>query len=390
MYPRRAVVTPVEDENGEVPPIDTLEDAPDPRQHTDPDAHPPIDELEAEATNVVDPFSPGSFFADRFRLGEPLGTGGMGAVFRAEDLMDQRPVAIKVLLKGAQDEQARQRFERESQILASIDHPGIVSILRHGYATRRRVPWLAMELLEGETLRQQIQRRGPMDPPRVAAILSHVADALEAAHAQGVIHRDLKPDNIFLTETGSVKLLDFGLSLSLSAKKLTATGTVIGTPRYMAPEQITAAHDAGAAADIYALGVVIYECLTGESPFIASDQGQLLGAILQGRLEPLRSRRPDLPEALQAVVERAMARAPDDRFPTPGAMADAFNDAIGRRVSRPRFSVEPGRIERRSRPSQPKAMPAKNDTLKWVGLGVLGLIAAAASALITYSLIAGG
>jgi serine/threonine protein kinase len=388
MYPRRAVVTRVEEEDGEVPPIDTLEDAPDGQVHTDPGAHPPLDDLAAEATDVIDPFSPGSFFADRFRLGEPLGTGGMGTVFRAEDLMDQRPVAIKVLLRGAQDEQARQRFERESQILASIDHPGIVSIFRHGYATHRRIPWLAMELLEGETLRQRIQRRGPLEPARVAAMLDLVADALEAAHAQGVIHRDLKPDNIFLTEGSAVKLLDFGLSLSLSAKKLTATGTIIGTPRYMAPEQITAAHSAGAAADIYALGIVVYECLTGESPFIASDQGQLLGAIIQGRLEPLRARRPDLPQALQDVVERAMAKRPEDRFPTPRAMAEAFSDAIGGRISKPRFSVEPAQLERRSRPSQPQATGESN-TLKWVGLVVLGLIAAAASAIITYSLIAG-
>ncbi len=383
----------MEDEDGEVPPVDTLEEAPDGRVHTDPGTADEVDFLAPEPTDVVDPFSPGSFFADRFRLGEPLGTGGMGAVFRAEDLMDQRPVAIKILLKGAQDEQARQRFERESQILASIDHPGIVSILRHGYATHRRIPWLAMELLEGETLRHLIQRSGPMDPSRVASILSSAADALEAAHAQGVIHRDLKPDNIFLPESGpSVKLLDFGLSLSLSAKKLTATGTVIGTPRYMAPEQIASAHKSGAAADIYALGVVIYECLTGESPFTASDQGQLLGAILQGRVEPLATRRPDLPDGIQEVVERAMARKPEDRFPTPRALAEAFIDAAGGRVSKPRFSVAdhaPARTSRPSRASRP-SKPAKKETLKWVGLVVLGLIAAAASAVITYSLITGG
>ncbi|MBO6934692.1 MAG: serine/threonine protein kinase [Deltaproteobacteria bacterium] len=388
----------VEDEDGGVPPVDTLEDAPDGRIHTDPGLpdDDEVDFLAPEPTDVVDPFSPGSFFADRFRLGEPLGTGGMGAVFRAEDLMDQRPVAIKILLKGAQDEHARQRFERESQILASIDHPGIVSILRHGYATHRRIPWLAMELLEGETLRDLIQRTGPMDPSRVASILSSAADALEAAHAQGVIHRDLKPDNIFLPESGpSVKLLDFGLSLSLSAKKLTATGTVIGTPRYMAPEQIASAHKSGAAADIYALGVVVYECLTGESPFAASDQGQLLGAILQGRLEPLSNRRPDLPDAIGEVVERAMARKPEDRFATPRELAEAFIDAIGGRVSKPRFSVvDPVRASSPSRTSSPSrgsrpSKPAKNETLKWVGLVVLGLIAAAASAIITYSLITG-
>ena len=354
---------------------------------------------DGDATDIISPFSPGSFFADRFRLGKPLGSGGMGAVFRAEDLLEQRPVAIKILLKGAQDEQARQRFERESQILASIDHPGIVSILRHGYATRRNIPWLAMELLEGETLRDHIQRVGPMDPGRVVPVLLAAADALEAAHAQGVIHRDLKPDNIFLPRSGpAVKLLDFGLSLSLKAKKLTATGTVIGTPRYMAPEQIASAHQSGAAADIYALGVVVYECLTGESPFAASDQGQLLGAILQGRLEPLTSRRPDLSMELQAVIERAMARQPEDRYPTPRAMAEAFAEAAGTRSSQPRFSVEPHSPSSTDlrRPSRPRARKrprsrrsGRSDTWKWVALAIVGLVAAVASAVITYSLVSG-
>ena len=396
----------VEDEDGGVP-VDVTGDEPDeplddhagtgvPLRAADFPDFAEDERFPDDATDVISPFSPGSFFADRFRLGKPLGSGGMGAVFRAEDLLEQRPVAIKILLKGAQDQQARQRFERESAILESIDHPGIVAIHRHGYATHRRIPWLAMELLEGETLRARIARVGPMDPVRVAPILFAAADALEAAHAQGVVHRDLKPDNIFLPNAGpAAKILDFGLSLSLTSKKLTATGTVIGTPRYMAPEQIASAHKSGARADIYALGIVLYECLTGESPFEASDQGQLLGAILNGRLEPLANHRPDLPAGLQEVIERATARRPDDRFATPTELAEAFADASGARPSQPGFS-RPSRPQagKKTKPAKKRGSSASTkrprETWKWVGLVVLGLIAAAASAVITYSLITRG
>ena len=413
LYPRIAVGVRVDDEQEEIP-IDTLEHrledepAPGPSMSLDAarddgegvfphesttksvpsfaGAYDTFDDAQ-DTTDVVTPFSPGSFFADRFRLGESLGSGGMGTVFRAEDLLEQRPVAIKILLKGPHDRQVRERFEREQQILESIDHPGIVSILRHGYAAHGRIPWLAMELLEGETLRQAVSRVGPMDPDRVASILYACAAALEAAHAQGVIHRDLKPDNIFLPADGpTVKLLDFGLSLSAKSKKLTATGTVIGTPRYMAPEQIASAHTSGVPADIYALGVVTYECLTGESPFVASDQGQLLGAILQGKLEPLANRRPELASAIGPVLERAMSRLPEDRYATPTDFAAAFAEAAGVRPSQVRFSMPVDLSKKRARAS--RVPSAGLDRKKWVVVVVLGLLAAAASAVITYSLMA--
>src|SRR5690606_19081878 len=149
--------------------------------------------------------------------------------------------------------------------------------------------WLAMELLVGETLRERVGREGPMQLAPLAAILEAAAEGITVAHEAGVVHRDLKPDHLYLPAGGEaiVKVLDFGLSRAVGHKKLTTTGMVLGTPRYMSPEQIASAHASDGQSDVYALGVIVYEALTGKSPFAASDHGQLLGAILQGRVEPL-------------------------------------------------------------------------------------------------------
>lgn len=332
---------------------------------------PRFDEAHEEATEVVGAMSPGSFFGDRFRLEGSLGAGAMGAVFHASDLRnDGKAVALKVLLKSAREEKARQRFEREYEALSSIKHVGIVDIYGFGYDSRRGMPWLAMEKLDGETLRGCVERKGGLEPARVALIVGNVADALEAAHAKGVIHRDLKPDHIFLVgKRGKVKIIDFGLSLVRDSKKLTATGTVIGTPRYMAPEQIASAHAATEAADVYALGVVAYEALVGDSPFVASDQGQLLGAILAGRRKPLLEARPDLSPALETVLNKAMAPQVADRYATPGEFASAFMDAAG---------ISPTRRRR----TAPATSSAPKNYYLWLAVGAI--FSAAASAALTY------
>ena len=199
-----------------------------------------------------------------------------------------------------------------------------------------------MELVEGETLGERIRRDGRIPPEELVPVVDAVCDALQAAHDAGVIHRDLKPDHVYLPSAGyPVRLLDFGLSAAVNTKKLTATNTVLGTPRYMAPEQIASAKNAGPAADIYSLGVIVYECLAGVSPFAASDQGKLLGAILHNRIEPLERVCPELPMEMGGVLSRAMAKTPEARFATPRELADAFADAAGVRVSRPRFSFAP-------------------------------------------------
>lgn len=339
---------------------------------------PAFDDDVEEATEVIGSMAPGSFFGDRFRIEGSLGAGAMGAVFHATDLMhNEVPVALKVMLKSSKNPQARERFEREYKALSTIKHVGIVDIYGFGYDVVRRMPWLAMEKLDGETLRGCIKRKGALQPSRVAAIVAHIADALEAAHAQGVIHRDLKPDHIFLIgKSGKVKLIDFGLSLVRDAKKLTATGMVIGTPRYMAPEQIASAHAATEAADVYALGVVAYEALVGDSPFVASDQGQLLGAILAGRRKPLLEARPELPAALEDVLNQAMAPLVENRYRTPSEFAAAFMSATG---------VSPARRKQPSHTAQADATP--KHYYFWLALGAA--LSAVLSAALTYWLTRG-
>lgn len=301
-----------------------------------------------EVTDVVNPLSPGSFFGDRFRIEASIGSGAMGAVFRATDLDSNDEVALKVLLRGSREEETRARFQREYDILSTLEHPGIVGI--RGFGTSENGwPWLAMELIEGESLRQRI-KRGPMSPQELLPILTATADALQAAHIAGVIHRDLKPDHVLLPSEGGVKLLDFGLSLALNADKLTQTGTLIGTPRYMAPEQIASAHGCDSRADIYALGIIAYEALTGDSPFVASDHGQLLGAIMTNRLEPLENRRPDLPAKLGEVLAKVMDKDPEVRFQTPREFVQAFAFAAGVSSSEmPEFSAPKIKTKRRPR-----------------------------------------
>ena len=344
------------------------------------DKFPPVGVPEEfdESTSVMAPFSAGSFFGDRFRIDEALGTGGMGAVFRATDLLSDEPVALKVLLKTRQDGEARQRFAREAEILSKLSHPGIVGIRGFGHA-QGRVPWLAMEFVDGRSLGERIRKGPPLDVDELAPILRGLCEALHTAHNAGVVHRDLKPENVILVEregalTG-VKVIDFGLSRLDESKKLTKTGTLLGTPRYMAPEQIASIKSSSPRSDIYALGVLLFEALTGHSPFTASDQGQLLGAILQGRIDRIGQHRQGLPPEFDAVVRRAMDKDPDQRFQTPLELASAFEEAAGIRSSQISFSKAPPAQKGRSRATM------------YGTVVVAGLVAGVLAAALTYWLV---
>lgn len=294
----------------------------------------------------------GQIFGGRFRIDGEIGRGGMGMVFEATDLEAGDSVAIKMLGKrGALSEDARARFQREASILAGLDHPGIVALRASGDSEDGQL-WMAMELLHGETLRGRVERLGPMALSEIAPIIDAACDALQVAHEHGVVHRDLKPDNIYLTgdPTWPVKLLDFGLSQHRGSAKLTQTGTVLGTPRYMSPEQIASAHQAAAPTDVYALGIILYESLAGQSPFAASDQGQLLGAIVSGRKEPLDKLRSDLPNAVIEVVEKATAHRVEDRYQTPHQFAAALAEAAGANESQ-RPSIRLSRARRGRSPA---------------------------------------
>ncbi len=274
-----------------------------------------------------------------------IGRGGMAEVYAALDEASGRRVALKVLRRSAaSDQEAAERLRREGRVLQALRHPAIVAFEATGTLPDGRV-FLAMELLEGQTLRSRIEQ-GPMLPGEVGTVLEGLVSGLAAAHARGIVHRDLKPDNVFLCGEGPgspprVKILDFGISKVLGLERLTRTGQVLGTPRYMAPEQLQGDEVFDALVDVYALGVLLYEALSGCPPFEASGPAQLIPAILGGRSVPLRARRPELSEALADVVHCAMAPDRTKRFGSVSALLQAWQAAL-RSPSRPSWSGEHG------------------------------------------------
>lgn len=319
--------------------------------------HPEFD-LEGD-TLVLAGITNGAFFADRYRIEGVLGTGAMGKVFRATDLQHERSVALKVLHPDkARKEQVLARFRREAEIMMEVGHPGIVEVLDSG-RTREGVDYIVMEVLDGRTLREHLREHGAMAPKELVPIVVAVADALAVAHAKGVVHRDLKPDNVFLCEGGVVKVVDFGLSMLDVDKRMTKTGVMLGTPRYMAPEQIRSAKDVDPRVDVYALGVMVHESLTGASPFPASDAAQLLGCVIEGRVLRLEEQRPALPAGLGDVVRRAMAKDRRDRYATIGAFAEAFARTNGVSMTKARQPGAPldSSIDRPG-PAEPASIPA--------------------------------
>jgi hypothetical protein len=273
---------------------------------------------------------PDTTLEGRYRLLHLLGEGAMGAVYEADDVVSARRVALKVLhLRFARSAEAVGRFTREARAAASIGHPHIVAVTDFGAYEER--PFLVMELLRGETLGERVARELTLAPADACAVVGQVLSALAAAHAIGVVHRDLKPDNVFLCEgSGAVKLLDFGVSKfhppGEGAALVTQDGVPIGTPSYMAPEQWTGQRDVDLRADLYAMGAMLYELLTGALPFEARSTGQLYGVVVHGTAAPRAPSEvvPDVPAALDAVVLRAVSRDRALRFQT----AEDFLDAL--------------------------------------------------------------
>ncbi|MGF1467667.1 MAG: serine/threonine-protein kinase [Sandaracinaceae bacterium] len=296
------------------------------------DRRPPVGGSDPDDATVLMPhLAEGSFFAGgRYRIERLLGTGAMGRVYRATMVRSGRPVALKVLHQERQtEEETVERFRREAEALAELGHPCIVKVLAFHQA-EDGTPYLAMELLEGSTLKQVLRERRFEDPLDLQPIVDGICAALDAAHERGVIHRDMKPDNIFLLESGipPVKIVDFGLSRLQQQGSITRAGMILGTPRYMAPEQFRDAAGVDGRVDIFSVGVILFEALAGISVYPAEDYGQLLGCVIEGRVRSLEDHRPDLPPALAELVRRAMKEDPAERYATAGELADAFGAAI--------------------------------------------------------------
>ena len=267
-----------------------------------------------------------------YLLEEKIGQGGMAVVFRAQDERLQRPVALKILSPAlATDEAFRHRFIRESRSAAAVDDPHIIPVFEAGDADG--VLFIAMRYVPGGDVGTLVHRQGPLAIARAAAIISAVASALDAAHGAGLVHRDVKPKNILVDarpgRPDHVYLSDFGLTKgALSSASQTGTGHFLGTPTYCAPEQIRG-HRVDARTDEYALACVVYTLLSGEPPFPRDDGMAVLYAHLSAPPPLLTSRRPDLSSAVDDVLLRALAKAPEDRYASCGDFADALRAALG-------------------------------------------------------------
>ena len=260
-----------------------------------------------------------------YTLLEPIGHGGMAVVYRARQETLDRTVAVKVLSENlAASPEFMERFRREARTAANLRHPNVITVHDFG-EDERGVPFLVLEYIEGPTLADLMD--AGLDDSRVPNLLDQIAAGLDYAHARGVIHRDIKPGNVLLTDDGRAVLADFGLAWLLEGAHLTLTGGVIGTPEYMSPEQ-AAGEPIDHRSDVYALGVVLYEMLVGERPFVAETPIGVLLKHLQDPAPSILDARPDLPAAVGQVLDRCLVKDPAERFASAGELARAFRDAF--------------------------------------------------------------
>jgi tRNA A-37 threonylcarbamoyl transferase component Bud32 len=262
---------------------------------------------------------------DRYEVDKPLGRGGMAQVFRGTDRVLGRTVAIKVLdQKHRNDAKFVTRFRREAQAAAGINHPNVVSVFDTG--SEDGLHYIVMEYVDGETLDDVLAREKVLPPERVVAIAEPVARALEAAHQKGMVHRDVKPGNIMLDRSGTVKVVDFGIARAAADDTLTQTGIVLGTAAYLSPEQAQGVA-VDPRSDVYSLGCVLYEMLTGRKPFTGDSALAIAYKHVREDPTPPSQVNPDIPTELEAVVTTAMAKDPAQRFPSGGAMQEALSAA---------------------------------------------------------------
>jgi eukaryotic-like serine/threonine-protein kinase len=253
------------------------------------------------------------FVDNRYRIVKPLGSGGMADVYLAHDDVLDRDVALKVMsTRYASDEEFVERFKREAQSAAALSHPNIVSIFDRGEAEDRTY-YIAMEYLSGGTLKDRILKGGALPARTSVAVALQIAEALRAAHERDVVHRDIKPHNILITGTGDVKVTDFGIARAASSSTMTRTGHILGTAHYISPEQAMG-EPVGPASDLYSLGVVLYEMLTGELPFDADTPLGIAMKHVNGHLRPPQAVNPAIPDGINAVTVRLLAKHPEDRY----------------------------------------------------------------------------
>jgi eukaryotic-like serine/threonine-protein kinase len=266
--------------------------------------------------------SPGTTLGGRYRLDERIAGGGMGDVWRGTDEVLGRTVAVKVLLPALLEEPGfAERFRGEARTMATINHPGVVDV--YDYGSENGTAFLIMEYVEGDALSRTLSRVNRLTPARTMALVAQAADALHAAHEKGIVHRDVKPGNLLVRPNGTLVLTDFGIARSAMVGQLTAAGSVLGTASYISPEQASGS-GATPLSDVYALGVVAYQCLSGHRPFEGENPLEIAMRHVRDNPPPLPG---DIPPAVRQIVERAMAKDPAARFPSASAMAQVARRA---------------------------------------------------------------
>jgi predicted Ser/Thr protein kinase len=254
----------------------------------------------------------GELIAGRYELEEQVGSGGMSKVFRAHDRLLERTVAIKILHEHySQDEEYVERFRREARAVAQLTHPNVVTVIDRGEHEGRQ--YIVFEFIDGENLKQLVEREGALPAKQVVELGLQVASALASAHARGVVHRDVKPQNVILTDEGRPKVTDFGIARSSDVESVTLTGTVMGTSEYIAPEQARG-ELVDFRSDVYSLGAILFELSAGEVPFRGENPVSVAMRHLHEPVPSVRERRPDVPARLDAAIRRAMAKDPEERF----------------------------------------------------------------------------
>jgi len=290
---------------------------------------------DGELLSLRDPYHlVGRTLADKYRLDALVGVGGMGAVYRAYHLGLDRRVAFKILLPhlALGNERTIDLFEREAKMAGRLFHENIVSIFDAG-RTPDEIAYIAMEWLDGRTLEEELLASGPLSFGRTAEILRQMASALEEAHAKHIIHRDLKPSNVMILRRADgreqVKVLDFGIGKVISDTAGAAVSTLMGTPHYASPEQFQIGGQIDRRSDIYSLGVLLYQMLTGALPFNAASVHELIRSHTTVPPPPLRSQRPDAPAAIEQLVARMLAKEPDRRPQRASEVSALFDQALG-------------------------------------------------------------
>jgi serine/threonine-protein kinase len=308
----------------------------------------------------------------KYNLVSLLGKGGMGEVYEAYDTDKNRTVALKILADGlSNDPTFRTRFQRESRAAAILQEPHVVPIHDWGEIDGRL--YIEMRLVRGQTLDELIAK-GPLEPSRAVAIVGQISEALDAAHAEGLTHRDIKPHNIIVTQADFAYLVDFGIAEARGDARLTTAGTPIGTVNYMAPERFSG-QETGPAVDVYSLACVLYEALTGDSPFARDSLENLVAAHLVSPPPRPSVVNPRVPVAFDAVIAKGMAKDPDDRYGTAGGLLRAAQRALARGNS---TLVMPAGDGPAGLPEVPAERPAERKRRGWV----LPTVVAVAAALI--------